>query len=44
MIGASGGIGAALIDALKTSGRYDQVVGLGRGSSPSLDLLDPASV
>jgi NAD(P)-dependent dehydrogenase (short-subunit alcohol dehydrogenase family) len=44
VIGASGGIGAALIDALKTSGRYDQVVGLGRGSSPSLDLLDPASV
>ncbi|MCA3698361.1 MAG: SDR family NAD(P)-dependent oxidoreductase [Brevundimonas sp.] len=44
VIGASGGIGAALVDALKISGRYDRVVGLGRGSSPSLDLLDQASV
>lgn len=44
VIGASGGIGGALVEALEASGRYDRVVGLGRGSTPYLDLLDEASI
>ena len=39
VIGASGGIGAALLDGLQ--GRFDAVVGLSR---PDLDLTDPVSI
>ncbi len=44
VIGASGGIGGALVATLEASGRYDRVVGLGRGSTPYLDLLDEPSI
>ncbi|MET1410812.1 SDR family NAD(P)-dependent oxidoreductase [Roseibium sp. HPY-6] len=44
VIGASGGIGSALRDTLQSSGQYDEVVGLSRSSSPTLDLLDEASI
>lgn len=42
--GASGDIGAALVDALRRSGAFDQVLGLGRNSAPRLDLSDEATI
>ncbi|MFC7737810.1 SDR family NAD(P)-dependent oxidoreductase [Roseomonas sp. GCM10028921] len=42
VIGASGGIGAALSDALERRGR--PVLRLGRRTEPRLDLLDEASI
>lgn len=42
VIGASGGIGAALADRLARDGRHP--VRLGRDTAPSLDLLDEASI
>ncbi len=42
VIGASGGIGAALADALEARGAH--VVRLSRSSSPALDLTDEASI
>jgi len=44
VFGAGGGIGSALTTALTASGRYDQVIALGRKSSPAIDLLDEASL
>ncbi|MBO6635125.1 MAG: C-factor, partial [Parvibaculum sp.] len=38
--GATGAIGNALLTALKASGRFREVIGLSRGGSPRLDLLD----
>lgn len=40
----SGGIGAALADALRSAADFDEVVTLGRRSTPALDLLDEASI
>jgi hypothetical protein len=40
VIGAGGGIGSALVQALEASGRFDRVIGLGRSSDPPLDLRD----
>jgi NAD(P)-dependent dehydrogenase (short-subunit alcohol dehydrogenase family) len=42
VIGAGGGIGAALAEALEAEGR--DVLRLGRGSTPALDLLDEGSI
>ncbi len=42
MIGTSGGIGAALAEALSAQG--NQVIALGRATTPPLDLLDEASI
>lgn len=44
VIGASGGLGFALIDALVASGAYHSVIALSRGSDPPLDLLSEASI
>jgi NAD(P)-dependent dehydrogenase (short-subunit alcohol dehydrogenase family) len=44
VIGASGGVGGALLHALSQRGDGPVVLGLGRGTSPSLDLLDEASI
>ena len=44
VIGASGGIGAALTDALRSDPRCAAVVALGRSSMPPLDLADPDSI
>jgi NAD(P)-dependent dehydrogenase (short-subunit alcohol dehydrogenase family) len=44
VIGATGGIGAALVAALQADPRYDQVLGLSRYSSPPVDLLDEGSI
>ncbi|MBK3870792.1 SDR family NAD(P)-dependent oxidoreductase [Stutzerimonas frequens] len=44
VIGASGGIGAALIEALRAEPRCAPVIALGRATEPALDLADPASI
>lgn len=44
VVGASGGIGAALVGALRESGAFDEIVGLSRRSSPRLDLCEEASI
>jgi len=44
VVGASGGIGAALLHALEASGLFAKVVGLSRSSTPALDLLDEQSI
>ncbi|WP_348694106.1 SDR family NAD(P)-dependent oxidoreductase [Stutzerimonas balearica] len=44
VIGASGGIGAALVAALLEDPRCAQVVELGRATQPALDLAEPASI
>ena len=37
VIGAGGGIGAALTEQLRRSGDFSEVIGLGRGSLPAID-------
>jgi NAD(P)-dependent dehydrogenase (short-subunit alcohol dehydrogenase family) len=44
VVGSSGGIGRALLGRLSTQPCFSMVLGLGRGSSPALDLTDDASV
>lgn len=44
VIGAAGGIGGACVRALAGSERFAATVGLGRTSSPPLDLADEASI
>jgi len=44
IIGASGGIGAALVDALRSDSHCASVIALSRSSEPALDLTDPASI
>ncbi|MDI3513379.1 MAG: hypothetical protein PWP40_608 [Rhodocyclaceae bacterium] len=40
----SGGIGGALAEAVRAGGEFDEVLVLGRRSTPALDLLDEASI
>ena len=44
VIGATGGIGNALMHALRQSGRYDDVIGLSRSGTPPLELTSEASI
>ena len=44
VFGAGGGIGGALVEAIRASERFDHVVALGRSTSPAIDLLDEASL
>lgn len=44
VIGAGGGIGAAVLDQLRRRGGFGKVLGFGRHSDPALDLLDEASI
>jgi len=44
VIGANGGIGGALIRALRAEGTWSDVIGLDRASEPPLDLTDPDSI
>lgn len=44
VIGATGGIGSAVADAMDRSGRFADVIRLGRRTSPRLDLLDDESI
>ena len=44
VFGASGGIGGALVQAIRATERFEHVVALSRSTSPSIDLLDEASL
>ena len=44
VLGARGGIGAALVEALAATQAFGQVLGFGRQSLPALDLKDESSV
>ena len=44
VIGATGGIGNALMQALAQDAAYDAVIGLSRSSTPPLDLLSETSI
>ncbi len=44
IFGASGGIGGALFETLRSAGTFAHVVGFSRRTSPAIDLLDEASL
>lgn len=44
VVGASGGIGAALHTQLTAAGRFVETIGLSRHSTPPLDLTDESSI
>ena len=44
VIGSSGGLGAAMLDALRLDARYGKVLGLSRSSTPALDYADEATL
>ena len=44
VIGATGGLGAALLSQLQSDTTFARAVGLSRSSQPALDLLDEASI
>lgn len=44
VIGATGGIGRALMHALTQSSRCDAAIGLSRSSTPALELMSEASI
>jgi len=44
VVGATGGIGTALVRQLEAGGQYDRVIGLSRRSQPGLDLRDEDSI
>jgi hypothetical protein len=39
-----GGIGAALVEAIRATERFSQVIAFSRSTSPSINLLDEASL
>lgn len=44
VLGARGGIGAAMAEALRRDGRFSEVIGFSRASTPALELTDEASI
>ncbi len=44
VFGAGGAIGSALLQAVQVSGRFDDVIGYSRSSTPPIDLLNEASL
>ncbi|MBN9452176.1 MAG: SDR family NAD(P)-dependent oxidoreductase [Bosea sp.] len=44
VFGGGGGIGGALLDAISSADRFERVIALSRSSSPSIDLLDEATI
>jgi NAD(P)-dependent dehydrogenase (short-subunit alcohol dehydrogenase family) len=44
IFGAGGGIGGSLVEAIEATGQFNAVVALSRGASPSIDLLEEASL
>ena len=44
VLGARGGIGAALVEALSATQSFEQVLGFARQSRPALDLKDESSI
>ena len=43
IFGSGGGVGSALVEALKSNGRFSHLVGFSRKTAPSIDLMDEAS-
>lgn len=44
VFGATGGIGGALVEAIRAADRFEQVIAFSRSTSPSIDLEDEASL
>jgi hypothetical protein len=44
VFGATGGIGGALVDALRLTGRFREVVGFSRSTTPRIELQDETSL
>ncbi len=44
VFGATGGIGSALVEAIRAADRFEEVIGFSRASAPAIDLLDEASL
>ncbi len=44
VFGANGGIGGALVEALRAAGDFEHVIAFSRRTSPSFDLMDEASL
>ena len=44
VMGAGGGVGAALVRRLIADGRFSRVLGFSRSSAPAIDLTDEASL
>lgn len=44
VFGAGGGIGAALVEAVRAAGKFKHVVSFSRSTSPAIDLLDEGSL
>ena len=44
VFGAQGGVGGALLTALREKAQFDAVLGLGRRTTPAFDLLDEDSI
>ncbi len=44
VFGAGGGIGSALLAALRSQSHFEQVIGFSRSTQPAIDLLDEASL
>ena len=44
VFGAGGGIGGALVEAIRAAEKFEHVVAFSRTTSPSIDLLDEASL
>jgi NAD(P)-dependent dehydrogenase (short-subunit alcohol dehydrogenase family) len=44
VFGASGGIGGALVEGIRTAQRFEHVVAFSRSTAPSIDLLDEISL
>ena len=44
VIGATGGIGAAVLAQLQATSQFTRAIGLSRSTAPALDLLDEASI
>ena len=44
VFGSTGGIGSALVDEIRSTGRFEHVVAFGRTTSPPAELLDEASL
>jgi len=44
VFGAGGGIGGALVEAIRAAEKFEHVVTFSRSTSPSIDLLDEASL
>jgi NAD(P)-dependent dehydrogenase (short-subunit alcohol dehydrogenase family) len=44
IFGAGGGIGGALVEAIRATGQFEHLVAFGRRTDPPIDLLDEASL